>query len=101
MSLYCLCDARTNLGEQSTQKLLLKSMADQKASGLVAREGLELLTSGMPNGHEVSIFLKELKEAYRLEDTVQSSYLPWTKYSEGTLVCQARPKWSYTSPLRP
>lgn len=33
-------------------------------SGLIATEGIELLTLGTPNGYKASIILEELKEAY-------------------------------------
>ncbi|KAL2256141.1 hypothetical protein VTK26DRAFT_2120 [Humicola hyalothermophila] len=41
-------------------------------TGLIANSGIELLTFGTPNGHKISIFLEELKEAYGIEYTVQS-----------------------------
>lgn len=33
-------------------------------TGLIATEGIELLTLGTPNGYKASIILEELKEAY-------------------------------------
>ncbi|KXX81566.1 Disulfide-bond oxidoreductase YfcG [Madurella mycetomatis] len=41
-------------------------------TGLIAKSGIELLTFGTPNGHKVSVFLEELKEAYGTDYTVQS-----------------------------
>lgn len=35
-----------------------------RATGLIATSGIELLTYSVPNGHKASILLEELKEAY-------------------------------------
>lgn len=40
-------------------------MADKpEPTGLIAKDGIELLTAGTPNGYKASIILEELKEAY-------------------------------------
>lgn len=52
-----------------------RGMSDQKddrATGLIAKQGIELLTFGTPNGHKVSILLEELKEAYGKDYTAQA-----------------------------
>lgn len=41
-------------------------------TGLIANKGLELLTFGTPNGHKITIFLEELKEAYGKDYVYQS-----------------------------
>ncbi|THZ78627.1 glutathione S-transferase [Aureobasidium pullulans] len=41
-------------------------------TGLIADKGLELLTFGTPNGHKITIFLEELKEAYGRDYVYQS-----------------------------
>lgn len=41
-------------------------------TGLTANKGLELLTFGTPNGHKITIFLEELKEAYGQDYVYQS-----------------------------
>ncbi|THV92350.1 glutathione S-transferase [Aureobasidium pullulans] len=41
-------------------------------TGLIADKGLELLTFGTPNGHKITIFLEELKEAYGKDYVYQS-----------------------------
>ncbi|KAK2775912.1 hypothetical protein FQN52_002831 [Onygenales sp. PD_12] len=43
-----------------------------QAAGLIANKGIELLTSGTPNGYKVSILLEELKEAYGTDYTFQN-----------------------------
>ncbi|KAM3513310.1 hypothetical protein MY11210_003086 [Beauveria gryllotalpidicola] len=43
-----------------------------RPSGLIATQGIELLTFGTPNGHKVSILLEELKSEYGLQYTFQS-----------------------------
>lgn len=40
------------------------TMADERATGLKANKGIELLTFGTPNGVKASILLEELKETY-------------------------------------
>ncbi|KAH6679982.1 glutathione S-transferase II [Plectosphaerella plurivora] len=46
-------------------------MASQTPTGLIAKEGIELLTWSTPNGYKASIVLEELKEAYGLDYTFQ------------------------------
>ncbi|KAL8363524.1 hypothetical protein RB601_009338 [Gaeumannomyces tritici] len=41
-------------------------------TGLIAKSGIELLTTGTPNGVKASILLEELKDAYGLEYTYQA-----------------------------
>ncbi|KAI9896640.1 hypothetical protein N3K66_008812 [Trichothecium roseum] len=43
-----------------------------RPNGLIATEGIELLTFQTPNGFKASILLEELKEAYNLPYTAQS-----------------------------
>jgi glutathione S-transferase len=67
----------------------LQSTNMSRPTGLIATSGIELLTFGTPNGHKISIFLEELKEAYGKQYTVQSVHIgenvqkePWyTKFS--------------------
>lgn len=43
-----------------------------RPSGLIAKQGLEVLTFGTPNGHKATILLEELKAAYGKDYTYQS-----------------------------
>lgn len=43
-----------------------------RPSGLIAKQGLEVLTFGTPNGHKATIILEELKEAYGKDYVYQS-----------------------------
>jgi len=43
-----------------------------RPTGLIAKEGIELLTFGTPNGHKASILLEELKAAYGKDYVFQS-----------------------------
>ncbi|SMR50219.1 unnamed protein product [Zymoseptoria tritici ST99CH_3D1] len=44
-----------------------------RPNGLIAKQGLELLTFGTPNGHKASIILEEIKETYGKPDYVYQS----------------------------
>jgi len=67
----------------------MSSSSAERPSGLIAKEGIELLTWGTPNGHKVSILLEELKESYGKNYTYQGINIsqniqkePWfTKFS--------------------
>lgn len=48
--------------QSQQQKEQESEMSDP--TGLIATEGIELLTLGTPNGYKASIILEELKEAY-------------------------------------
>jgi len=50
----------------------MSSSSDARPTGLIAKEGIELLTFGTPNGHKVSILLEELKKHYGKTYTYQS-----------------------------
>ncbi|KAI4846314.1 glutathione S-transferase [Aureobasidium sp. EXF-8845] len=50
----------------------MSSSEASEPTGLIANKGLELLTFGTPNGHKISIFLEELKEAYGKDYVFQS-----------------------------
>lgn len=43
-----------------------------RPTGPVAKEGIECLTFGTPNGHKATILLEELKEAYGIDYTWQA-----------------------------
>jgi hypothetical protein len=49
----------------------MSSSDEPRPSGLIAKEGIELLTLGTPNGVKASILLEELKAAYGLQYTFQ------------------------------
>jgi hypothetical protein len=51
---------------------IMSSSEASEPTGLIANKGLELLTFGTPNGHKISIFLEELKEAYGKDYVFQS-----------------------------
>lgn len=62
------------LKAKSANPLTVKNYSDMasRPSGLIAKEGLEVLTFGTPNGHKATIILEELKQAYGKDYTYQS-----------------------------
>lgn len=46
--------------------------SSSQPTGLIANKGLELLTWSTPNGHKITIFLEELKEAYGIDYVFQA-----------------------------
>lgn len=69
------------ISKQSTNYLrsfAIRAMSTQpqnnpdRAKGLIAKSGIELLTFGTPNGHKASILLEELKDAYNKSYVWQS-----------------------------
>lgn len=56
---------RTYSSSSSKPQATTDDMADKpEPTGLIAKDGIELLTMGTPNGYKASIILEEIKEAY-------------------------------------